>query len=281
MIMYLEGNLQGVAHVGVPVRDIKETAAWYERVLGFAQADEAALDSPEGKVLIKFLSAGNMLLELFQLPGHHGDEVKKRTHGLHDHFALFTDSVYAVAEQLDRIGLRVEEGPPNTGTDPISEGVMSLIVLSCNGERVKLVGRSDRHRIAGTLAQDWSHLCLVVRDLERSLRYYGSFGFQEKTAFKTRDGRRACRIDCKGFVIELLEDEKEAACRGRGRIDHVAFSVRNHERAYAELEAAGFRLLEEEPVFQPGVWRDGVYYFSTEGPDGEGIEFNHRVIDEG
>jgi lactoylglutathione lyase len=50
--------------------------------------------------------------------------------------------------------------------------------------------------------------------------------------------------------------------------------VKDVDKAYAELTAAGFKALEPEaPVFL-SIWEKGTKYFTVRGPDGEKVEFS-------
>jgi len=49
--------------------------------------------------------------------------------------------------------------------------------------------------------------------------------------------------------------------------------VADVEKAFNELKAAGFTIIEEQPIFL-NFWEKGCKYFAVRGPDGEKLEFN-------
>lgn len=128
--------------------------------------------------------------------------------------------------------------------------------------------------------QGLQHLGVPVVDLEASKAFYARLGFRpvmEKT-FDDGDGEvTAVMVKRGGMVIELYrlpgERHDEICRRQAGHIDHVAFSVRDIDSAFAELRAAGFETHQEAPVSLP-FWTHGCRYFSIRGPSGETLEFN-------
>jgi lactoylglutathione lyase len=69
------------------------------------------------------------------------------------------------------------------------------------------------------------------------------------------------------FTIELyqLPDQErgEIASRHDGHIDHIALNVLDIDKAYADIRAAGFEVLEEgAPKFLP-FWSHGVRFFTV------------------
>jgi len=82
------------------------------------------------------------------------------------------------------------------------------------------------------------------------------------------------------FVIELYqmfgESLAEISVRKDGHIDHIALNVTDIDKAYKELQKAGFEILEDAPVYLD-FWDNGVKYFNIRGPDGEKLEFNEKI----
>jgi catechol 2,3-dioxygenase-like lactoylglutathione lyase family enzyme len=125
------------------------------------------------------------------------------------------------------------------------------------------------------------HLGLPVTNLERSRNFYFNFGFVDvmRTNLPPREAPvHVAMLQKDGFTIELYQlagtEREEIATRKDGHIDHFALNVLDIDKAYIELKAAGFEILEKDaPVFLP-FWSHGVKYFTVRGPDGEKVEFN-------
>ena len=97
------------------------------------------------------------------------------------------------------------------------------------------------------------HLHLVVRDLERSLRFYqGVFGMEER--FRVGPTMVFLNTPGSGDLITLNEDPEEAEQAGRnGGVAHFGFKLEEGsdlDAAIGEIEAAGGKLIsrgEHEP----------------------------------
>ncbi len=79
------------------------------------------------------------------------------------------------------------------------------------------------------------------------------------------------------IIIELYQmPQKELAAiaaRKDGHVDHVAFDVDDIDKTFTILKNAGYKIIEEAPVFLQ-FWKNGCKYFNIPGPDGERLEFN-------
>lgn len=117
--------------------------------------------------------------------------------------------------------------------------------------------------------QGLTHLHLVVRDLERSLRFYQQvFGMEERF----RDGPKMVFLNTPGSedLITLNEDPAEARLAGvNGGVAHFGFRLASStdlDTAIAEIEAAGGKLIRR------GEHAPGVPFAYVEDPDGYVIE---------
>ncbi len=117
--------------------------------------------------------------------------------------------------------------------------------------------------------QGLTHIHLVVRDLERSLRFYQSvFGMEERF----RDGPSMVFINTPGSqdLITLNEDPEQANLAGvNGGVAHFGFRLAKSadlDAAIAEVDAAGGKLI------QRGEHAPGVPFAYVEDPDGYVIE---------
>ena len=90
----------------------------------------------------------------------------------------------------------------------------------------------------------FNHIHLHVRDLDKSLRFYGAFGFQ----------RVAGRDDMSFLVRPGGSDIITLRSSGMHGVDHFGFMLKDAARldtAVAELESLGGQLLEKT-ILEPG-----------------------------
>jgi catechol 2,3-dioxygenase-like lactoylglutathione lyase family enzyme len=117
--------------------------------------------------------------------------------------------------------------------------------------------------------QGLTHIHLVVRDLERSLRFYqGVFGMQERF----REGPKMVFLNTPGSadLITLNEDPAELEQAGvNGGVAHFGFRLADPgalDAAIAEIEAAGGKLIRR------GEHAPGAAFAYVQDPDGYLIE---------
>lgn len=99
-------SLQGLAHIGMLVRDLAVTEAFYTRWLGFVRAGRRTIPTGEGAVQVVFLQNGNLVLECIQRPLYneaHGE-------GIFLHVAIDVTGIEEAARTLDKAGVRWVEG---------------------------------------------------------------------------------------------------------------------------------------------------------------------------
>ncbi len=285
--MLLEGNLQGVQHLGIPVVDIERSKAWYSEKLGFEIVHEPSVPTDEGEIKVAFLAREGLTLEFYQLVGPPLDEVAARRHGHIDHFAFDVLDIEAALKDALAAGIALDEATPDGPVDiPAfwARGARYVFLKGPGGERFEFNQRLDLDpaRRTGNLG-GWSHLGIPVTNIERSRDFYRQFGFAEAMYAEIPAGDEAIRVSMmerQGFVLEFYQlvgdDLAEVATRRDGHIDHVALDVLDAEQAYRELRSAGLEVLEEAPVTLP-FWEKGSRYFNVRGPDGEKIEFSEII----
>jgi lactoylglutathione lyase len=276
--MLLKNNLTGFQHLGIPVADIQAAKQWYCEVLDFEIVYEPRIETPDGVIELAFLQRTDIVLELYQLLGDDLEEVRGRSHGHIDHFAIdVLDIRAAIGETQSRGGIL----SPETLEGPIaipqfwSKGVEYVFLVAAGREKVELNQRIDldTSRREANL-NGWSHLGIPVTNLSRSEAFYRQFGFEVvmQASIPVDDQEIKCAMLSYGsFTLELYqllpEMLAEIRARGDGYIDHFALDVKDIGRAYQELQAAGLNPLETEPVELP-IWENGVKYFFVRGPDG-------------
>lgn len=129
------------------------------------------------------------------------------------------------------------------------------------------------------------HLGLPVSNLKASMEFYESLGFKRVMSSHVdvpaeNDTILVAMMEQKGVIIELYQVTKnemlELKSRKDGHVDHIAFDVNDIEKAFNELKAAGFTMVEEKPLFL-NFWEKGCKYFAIRGLDGEKLEFNQII----
>ena len=114
------------------------------------------------------------------------------------------------------------------------------------------------------------HIGLPARELNRTIRFYEGLGFREVHRTATPAGVPVVFLQLGSCVLECWEEPSSA---GRaGAIDHIALDVRDVERLYGEVCAAGYPITTDGIEALP-FWERGVRFFKTQGPDGESVEF--------
>lgn len=125
------------------------------------------------------------------------------------------------------------------------------------------------------------HIGIPVTDIKRSEAFYERLGFRNvmPSTFEINGepGGIVAMMQRDTMILELYQMPAshlpEISSRRNGHVDHVAFDVDDIDTAFEALKKAGFKVLEEQPVFL-AFWKNGCKYFNIEGPDGERLEFN-------
>jgi catechol 2,3-dioxygenase-like lactoylglutathione lyase family enzyme len=285
--MLLENNLQTVQHLGIPVYDIENSKKWYTEKLGFKIIHETSLGTGAGEIKFAFLDRQGLMIEFYQLTGAEREEIKTRLHGHIDHFAIDVLDINRGIKELSEKNIKIDPETPNGPVllSPVwGKGVEYMFFNGPEGERFELNKRKDLDGTRrSTNIGGWAHLGIPVIDIHRSKEFYQQFGFKILMDADVPVGNRAIKISIVekgGLFLEFYQllEEDLAGIRNRkdGHIDHIAMNVKDIDKAFAELTAAGFILLEAGPVQLPG-WENGVKYISFRGPDNEKIELNQRL----
>lgn len=134
------------------------------------------------------------------------------------------------------------------------------------------------------------HVALSVRDLERSQRFYGWFGFREVATWQAVDDRLAIAHLAlpDGFVLELFAfataRDSAALASAVGNdlpqpgVKHVGLRVADIEQARADVLAQDF---PDATVTEVARGRHHVSYFFVSDPDGNWLEVvqDERALD--
>lgn len=98
----MDGKILGLAHVGLYVKDIERSLAFYKDILGFECYFRFVLD---GEVPIAFIKNGTCEIEIIQTP-----KIDSRDDGIVDHIAFLVDDIEAVRAKLVEQGVKFDSG---------------------------------------------------------------------------------------------------------------------------------------------------------------------------
>ena len=119
-----------------------------------------------------------------------------------------------------------------------------------------------------------SHIGVFVRDMETSLRFYLTLGFEcySKAEVQNKDGAIKLAFLKSGTCeIELIQppvyEERED-----GKVDHIALRVGNIDVMMQKLIDNGVPFDTQEPVMMPTLFDNGIKNVFFRGPDGERLE---------
>ena len=118
----------------------------------------------------------------------------------------------------------------------------------------------------------YQHVGIPSNDIDATIRFFEALGFE--IAYETEHDGRVVFLQCGSIMIETYEKFGEAAGK-RGAIDHIALDVKDLDKALEEVKKTGYPIVEG-PAFLP-FWKNGVRYFTIEGPDKEAVEFSQML----
>ena len=111
------------------------------------------------------------------------------------------------------------------------------------------------------------HIGIPTRDVAATVAFYQSLGFQ--ITWQTEAGD-VVFLELSGLVIETYLGETNPRT---GAIDHITLNVTDIGKVFAEVKAAGHKLIDPAVITLP-FFDKGCSYFMIEGPNKERVEFN-------
>lgn len=119
------------------------------------------------------------------------------------------------------------------------------------------------------------HIGIPTNDIEKTIAFYKELGFETalQTINKEADEKVAF-LKLKTLVIETYENK--AAKFEYGAIDHVAIDVNDIEEVYQYISEKKLNTTNDTIHFLP-FWKNGVRFFTIEGPNMEKIEFSQYL----
>ena len=104
-------TISGIQHIGIPVTNMQNSQAFYER-LGFTNVMQATFDEKGEPGACVMMQRAQMIIELYQLPESGLDEVRSRSNGHIDHVAFDVPDIDAAFEALKDAGFNILEPEP-------------------------------------------------------------------------------------------------------------------------------------------------------------------------
>jgi lactoylglutathione lyase len=100
-----------IQHIGIPAHDLEVSIPFYER-LGFENVMESPFEFDGGFGTCVMMKNHEVIVELYQMPAKQLAEVKKRSNGHVDHFAIDVTDVDHAFETLKKAGFEILEETP-------------------------------------------------------------------------------------------------------------------------------------------------------------------------
>ena len=227
-------------HVGVRIRDLDASLAFYTGALGAKVVDEAYI--PAGRTDCVHLQIADGLVELLRP----ADPPPDATFGL-DHIGFMTDDLDGEHERLSGRG-RVFSVPPKVA----GSGRGRLAFLSDpSGVRVELLQRSEEFRIPPISegpVRSLDHLSVAADDLAASVAFYGGeLGMLPLATLNDTDADVTLSyFHLGGDAVEVAHSATPGSDTARIRhiglrVDDVAETTDRLRSAGVEVEAGGPR----------------------------------------
>jgi lactoylglutathione lyase len=104
-------NINGWSHLGIPVTDISQTEAFYQR-FGFQKVMDAVIPIGDEQIKAAMMSFNGFTLEFYQLLPADLEEIRTRKDGFIDHVALDVLDINKAFEELTAEGFNTLEPAP-------------------------------------------------------------------------------------------------------------------------------------------------------------------------
>jgi catechol 2,3-dioxygenase-like lactoylglutathione lyase family enzyme len=134
--MLLQGNLQGLQHLGLPVTDIERSKAFYAQ-FGFTEAMRMDIQPHADVIRVTMMRQGNFTIELYQLGEEERQKIAKRADGHIDHVALNVLDIEKAYVEIKSAGLEILENDAPVFLPFWEHGVKYFTVRGPDGEKVE------------------------------------------------------------------------------------------------------------------------------------------------
>lgn len=134
--MYLQGNLQGFQHLGLPVTNLERSKAFYMN-FGFVEKMRVDLSREIEPVQVAMLEKAGFTIELYQLTSAELDEIASRLDGHIDHIALSVLDIESAHAEIKAAGFDILEDDAPVFLPFWVSGVKFFTVRGPDGEKVE------------------------------------------------------------------------------------------------------------------------------------------------
>lgn len=134
--MLLQGNLQGLQHIGLPVTNLERSKAFYAR-LGFVEVMRTDIQGESEPVQVAMMQHEKLTIELYQLGQEESREIAKRPDGHIDHIALDVLDIEQAYHEICAAGLEVLEDGAPVHLPFWDHGVRYFTIRGPDGEKVE------------------------------------------------------------------------------------------------------------------------------------------------
>lgn len=131
----ISSNIEGLAHIGIPVSDMSASIEFYQDILGMEVIHESILHDDElGDVKIGFVKKGTLVLEFYEMPVF--DDSRKD--GFIDHIAIKVKDIESVKDALSEKGISFIEDEIVFGENVFENGSKWILFNGPDNERLEL-----------------------------------------------------------------------------------------------------------------------------------------------
>lgn len=114
------------------------------------------------------------------------------------------------------------------------------------------------------------HVGIPSADLDKTIAFYKSIGFEQAGLFPNGDNRCAF-MKFGNLIIETWEGDPTNP--QAGAINHISLNTTDVDKAFAAAKEQGLNLVNDEIQSIPTFWDKGIRFFNILGPNHETIEF--------
>ncbi|MGP4116155.1 VOC family protein [Levilactobacillus zymae] len=114
------------------------------------------------------------------------------------------------------------------------------------------------------------HVGIPSADLDKTIAFYKSIGFEQAGLFHNGDNRCAF-MKFGNLIIETWEGDPTNP--QAGAINHISMNTTDVDKAFAAAKEQGLDLVNDEIQSIPTFWDKGIHFFNILGPNHETIEF--------
>lgn len=122
-------KMEGLAHVGLFIKDIERTVKFYEEILDFETIERSEVEGSK----VAFIKNGDLIIEVVQPPVY-----QERCDGWFDHIAFRCTDIAGVKEKLAAKGITFEEKDIYVAPQVFPNGAKWILFRGPDNEHLEL-----------------------------------------------------------------------------------------------------------------------------------------------